>query len=399
MKQLPVSRRQFLSVSAGLAFLGSLPMSRAFGATSSNANDPRFVLIQLRGGLDGLTIVPALGDPQFESVRGVLAFPKQGEGAALPLDDFFGLHPSLPSMHALYQKREMLVVHAVGTPYQQRSHFDAQNMLETGSSAPFTLKDGWLNRALLGFNRGNQEVAVALTGNVPLVLQGRAVVSNRAPHYLRRVKEDTLSRIARMYAPHSDLAAMVERANVALKQPHRSNEATSDVHPWIESAESAAKLLSIVNGPRVVVIDTDGWDSHVNQSAPMGIPGRALRAFDSTIEALRHGLGEHWKSTVVAVVTEFGRTPHVNGSGGTDHGTAGAMFLLGGAVAGGRVVADWPGLATHQLHEKRDLRCTTDTFAVLASALADHWKVAPHGLTEAIAPDRKLQSIGGLIRT
>ncbi|MGL5005716.1 MAG: DUF1501 domain-containing protein, partial [Casimicrobium sp.] len=166
----------------------------------------------------------------------------------------------------------------------------------------------------------------------------------------------------------------------------------------IEAAESAAKLLSIAKGPRVAVIDMDGWDSHATQSSPLGIPGRALTVLDSTIETLRRDLGEHWKTTVVAIVTEFGRTARANGSGGTDHGTGAAMFLLGGAIAGGRVIADWPGLATNQLHEQRDLRGTTDTFAVLASALADHWKAAPHTLAKAIAPDRKLQPISGLLR-
>jgi uncharacterized protein (DUF1501 family) len=398
MKHLSFSRRQFLASSAGLAVMGSLMTNRALSASALNANESRFILVQLRGGLDGLTVAPAIGDPQFESVRGALAIPRHGEGAALRLDGFFGLHPALQSMHALYQKREMLVVHAVATPYRQRSHFDAQDMLETGATTPFGLTDGWLNRALMATHQGNKEVAVALGSNVPLVLQGRALVGSRAPHYLRRVNDDTLARIARMYAPHSDLVAIVERANVALKQPHRNDDATSNAHPWIEAAESAAKLLSIANGPRIAVIDTDGWDSHATQSSPQGIPGRALKALDSTVETLRRDLGAYWKNTMVAIVTEFGRTVRANGSGGTDHGTGAAMFLLGGAVAGGRVIADWPGLAANQLHEQRDLRGTTDTFAVLASALADHWGAAPRTISEAIAPDRKLQLIGGLLR-
>jgi uncharacterized protein (DUF1501 family) len=361
-------------------------------------SDSRFVLIQLRGGLDGLTAVPAIGDPLFESTRGALAFPAQGAGAALPLDNFFGLHPALRSMHALYQKREMLVVHAVATPYRQRSHFDAQNMLETGASTPFALSDGWLNRALLIANRGNREHAVALSGTVPLVLQGRALVSNRAPHYLRRINEDTLARISRMYAPHSDLSEMAERASEALKQPHRLGDISTHTPSWVEAAESAANLLSIANGPRVAVIDMDGWDSHATQSSSIGIPGRALKVLDTSIDTLRRGLGEHWKNTVVAAVTEFGRTARANGSGGTDHGTGAAMFLFGGAVDGGRVIADWPGLASRQLHEERDLRGTVDTFAVLVSALADHWDATPNTLAEAIAPNRKLQLISGLLR-
>jgi uncharacterized protein (DUF1501 family) len=369
----------------------------AQAASETDASIARFVLIQLRGGLDGLTAVPPIGDPKFESLRGALTIPKQGEGAALALDGFFGLHPTLKSMHALYQRREMLVVHAVSTPYRERSHFDAQNMLETGASTPFALKDGWLNRALTIAHRGQSEIAVALGNNIPLVLQGRALVSNRAPQRLRRVNDDTLARIGRMYAPHSDLALVTERAQIALKQPHRAQDAADTANPWVEAAQSAATLLSIANGPRVAVIDTDGWDSHAGQSSAMGIPGRALKSFDALIEALRLGLGEHWKNTLVAIVTEFGRTATVNGSVGTDHGTGAAMFLLGGTVAGGRVISDWPGLATNQLHEQRDLRGTTDTFSVLASALTDHW-ATPRSLAETIAPDRALKRINGLIR-
>jgi uncharacterized protein (DUF1501 family) len=398
MNSQNLSRRQFLASSAGLAVVAPLTTRVAQAASEADANIARFVLIQLRGGLDGLTAVPAIGDAKFESLRGALAIPKRGEGAALALDGFFGLHPSLQSIHTLYQRREMLVVHAVATPYSERSHFDAQNMLETGASTPFALKDGWLNRALTIAHRGQSEIAVALGNNIPLVLQGRALVSNRAPQRLRRVNEDTLARIGRMYAPHSDLAAITERAQLALTQPHRTQDAADTAHPWIEAAQSAAKLLSTANGPRVAVIDTDGWDSHATQSSPLGIPGRALKALDASIEALRLGLGEHWKNTLVAVVTEFGRTAQANGSGGTDHGTGAAMFLLGGAVAGGRVIADWPGLAANQLHEQRDLRGTTDTFAVLASALTDHW-ATPRSLTEAIAPNRTLHRINGLIRT
>ncbi|MGL4232864.1 MAG: DUF1501 domain-containing protein, partial [Casimicrobium sp.] len=152
MKHLTFSRRQFLASSVSLAVVGPLAASSASATNASNANDSRFVLIQLRGGLDGLTAVPAIGDPLFESTRGALAFAAKGADAALRLDSFFGLHPALRSMHALYQRREMLVVHAVATPYRQRSHFDAQNMLETGASMPFSLNDGWLNRALLAAN-------------------------------------------------------------------------------------------------------------------------------------------------------------------------------------------------------------------------------------------------------
>jgi uncharacterized protein (DUF1501 family) len=400
MKHPSTSRRQFVLAASSLPIIGAVSTGLSFAASPAATGERRFVLIQLRGGLDGLTAVPPTGDPQYEEMRAGLALPRTGDGASIALDSFFGLHPSLQTFHSLYRQRELLIVHAVATPYRLRSHFDAQNLLETGAVRPFSVQTGWLNRALQVAMPAGRESAVALTSAVPLVLQGPALVSNRAPQYTRSVGEDTLMRIARMYEPHDDLVAALTRAKHALGAPHRAKNSDSvgAEHPWVSAAEGASLLLSLPNGPRVAVIDTEGWDSHATQFSPIGIPGRNLRALDLALSRLRTGLGEHWKNTVVAVVTEFGRTVQPNGSGGTDHGTAGAMFLIGGAVAGGRVIADWPGLARHRLYDEQDLRPTSDLFAVLAGALADHWNVSSKTLAQVIAPDRQIQVVGGLIR-
>jgi uncharacterized protein (DUF1501 family) len=370
----------------------------AWGASPATLGERRFVLVILRGGLDGLCAVPALGDPDYERTRGALA--QFQNVAPRALDGFFALHPLLPNLHAMYQSKEMLVVHAAATPYREHSHFDAQNMLETGAASPFALRTGWLNRALHSLAPDATDSAMALGPTLPLVLQGPARASNHAPQYPRHVDEDLLARAKRMYAPHPALNAALQRAEAGLDLTQRagSTGAPARQHPLVANAQAAARLLALDNGPRVAVLDADGYDSHATQGSMMGIPARELRQLDAALQALRSALGAAWSNTAVAVVTEFGRTVAPNGSGGTDHGIGAAMFLLGGAVAGGRVVADWPGLKRSQLRDGRDLEATTDVHAVLAGALAAHWRTDPRVLARAIAPDRELKPADGLIR-
>jgi uncharacterized protein (DUF1501 family) len=395
-KALGPSRRDLLLTALGLPCAASL----SWAATAQTLGERRFVLIILRGGLDGLTAVPAIGDPAFASARGILAQSANGEGAALPLDGFFALHPLLPHLHAMYKQRELLVVHAVATPYRERSHFDAQNLLESGGTAPFALNTGWLNRALHHVSPNADDAAMALGASVPLVLQGPGKVSSHAPAHPRRVDEDLMSRLARMYAPHAELGAALERAQTALAAVQRAGAASdTPAAPLVVSAQAAARLLSMEAGPRVAVLEADGYDSHATQSSLIGLPARELRSLDAALHQLQQGLGAAWQQTLVVVATEFGRTVAPNGSGGTDHGTAAAMFLAGGTVAGGRVLADWPGLRAANLHDGRDLKPTTDLFAVIHSALAAHWRQDPKTLAGAIAPGRSLDLLDGLIRT
>jgi uncharacterized protein (DUF1501 family) len=396
MSAARLSRRDLLLASLGLT--GSSGLSWA--ASADALGDRRLVFVILRGGLDGLTAVPAIGDPAFEATRGALALPSHGDGAALPLNDLFGLHPLLPQMHAMYRQRELLVVHATATPYRERSHFDAQNLLESGGIAPFALDSGWLNRALHQVAPGRTDAAMAIGPTLPLVLRGPASVSNQAPAHPRRVDDDLIERIARMYAPHAALSAALERARATLATTRRAGAPSDASAPaLVLSAQAAARLLALDAGPRVAVLEADGYDSHATQASPVGIPARELRRLDAALAALREGLGAHWQRTLVIVATEFGRTVAPNGSGGTDHGTAAAMFLAGGTVAGGRVIADWPGLRRSDQHEQRDLKATTDSFAVIHSALAAHWRHERKSLAAAVAPGRTLASIDGLIRS
>jgi uncharacterized protein (DUF1501 family) len=351
---------------------------------------PRFVLVILRGGLDGLTAVPASGDPAFAEARGPLARFDAFDAPPLPLDGFFALHPLLPQLHAMHGRKELLVVHATGLPYKERSHFDAQNVLEHGGVKPHELSTGWLARALPHI-AGQR--AVALDTAVPLVLRGAAGVDTWAPSTLPTPDADLVARLATMWQAEPTLAAALARARGLRDDPdmagmslNAAGGAGGGRRAAITLAGKAAEFLQ--RGATVAVLEMGGWDSHANQGAPNGATSNNLRTLDAAMEALRSGLlpGGTWDRTVVVVATEFGREVAVNGTLGTDHGTGGAAFVLGGAVRGGRVLADWPGLAKAQRFEGRDLRVTTDLRAVFRTVLGEHLRVPRAALDGEVLP-------------
>ena len=392
----PTRRRSLLQAgtAAGLGLLAPLAGLHLAGAATPGG--PRLVLVILRGGLDGLAAVPAIGDPAFADARGVLG---RFASPALPLDSLLSLHPALPGLHSLYGQGELLVLHATGLPYRDRSHFDAQQVLESGGERPFVLDTGWLGRALAG----NGHKGMAFQAAVPLVLRGHAGIDTWAPSSRPDPAPDLVARLGRLYAQDAPLAAALARAQ-ALRadgvMPAATSSATapsntstmasaqaglptsSATTPARQAAplllaRQAAAFVAAPDGPQAAVLELGGWDSHANQAADGGPLVNNLRLLDHTLAALRDGLtapgtGDVWRRTVVLVVTEFGRTVAINGTQGTDHGTGGAAFVLGGAVQGGRVLADWPGLAPAQRNDGRDLRITTDLRAVFKTVLTDH---------------------------
>ena len=379
-------RRRLLGAAlaaSALAPLASLSFAGPPGAPR------RFVFVILRGGLDGLSAVPAIGDPAFAAARGPLA--AFGTGA-LALDGRFALHPELPQLHAMYGAGEMTVVHAVGLPYRDRSHFDAQQVLESGGARPYELSTGWLGRALA---RSNSK-SLALNTAVPLVLRGPGVVDTWAPSVLPEPGADLVARLGRMYASDPALATALERAKALHFDNTMPAAMASDSmmggprggSNFGVLAARAAEFLAAPNGPQAAVLEMSGWDTHANQAAPNGALAANLRQLDAGLAALRGGLvaSGTWARTVVVVATEFGREVAVNGTLGTDHGTGGAAFVLGGAVQGGRVLADWPGLAPRERHEGRDLRITTDLRAVLKGVLAEHLEVGTQRLDDEVFP-------------
>lgn len=378
----PGRRRLLGALGAGaLAPWATLSFAAA-GAPTGN----RFVFVILRGGLDGLACVPAVGDPEFAPARGPLA---QFASAPLPLDATFALHPNLAQLHAMYGRGELAVVHAAGLPYRDRSHFDAQQVLESGGVRPYEISSGWLGRTL----GGNGARGLALNTAVPLVLRGPATVDTWAPSNLPDPSADLVARIERMYANDRTLATALERA----KALHFDSTMAADMSGgmgggrnggFVVLAQRAAEFLAQPDGPQVAVLEVSGWDTHANQGNPNGPLANNLRQLDTGLAALRDGLqtGNTWARTVVVVATEFGREVAINGTLGTDHGTGGAAFVLGGAVQGGRVLADWPGLAKKNRYDGRDLRITTDLRSVLKGVLADHLKVTERRLGSEVFP-------------
>jgi uncharacterized protein (DUF1501 family) len=381
----------------------------ANGATESDA---RFIFVILRGALDGLAAVAPYVDSNYARVRGELALSMPGtEGGALKLDGSFALHPSLVNLHRRYGAGELIVFHAVASPYRERSHFDGQDLLENGTIKPHGALDGWLNRALTALPsdrvRNTEKFAMAFAQNVPLVLRGDKRVGSWAPSRMASADDDTLQRIADMYAGNDYFSGRLKAALAADAMANDSGMADGsesgrrDPLGGIAAiATAAGRMMKGADGARIAVIETNGWDTHANQGAERGLLANRLAALDGALESLRTELGAAWRNTAVLVATEFGRTVAINGTRGTDHGTATCAFLFGGAVKGGRIIAEWPGLSANDLYQGRDLRPTQDLRGICKAVLIEHLGVAEESLERRIFPDsggaKRLQ---GLIRS
>ncbi|MEY4429625.1 MAG: hypothetical protein RLZZ182_2314, partial [Pseudomonadota bacterium] len=400
--QASLSRRRALR-HIGLA--GVLPWASLALAAGAAPTQNRLIVVLLRGGLDGLGAVPAVGDPAFAAARGVLAdyaspaLPLGGPSAAGSAG-FFALHPNLGELHRLYGRGEALVVHATGLPYRERSHFDAQQVLESGGTRPYEISTGWLARALAADKRRG----MALNTAVPLVLRGPGEIDTWAPSALPEPSNDLVARLARLYATDPALSQALSRARglredpemaagMASPSPGMSGIAGSVGRQAVVAlARKAAEFAAQAHGPQALVLEMGGWDTHANQAAPQGALANNLGTLDAALAALREGLSSPaasgaWARTAIAVVTEFGREVAVNGTQGTDHGTGGTAFLLGGAVRGGRVIADWPGLAKAQRHEGRDLRITTDLRALFKPLLVQHLGLPAQQVEQVVFPE------------
>jgi uncharacterized protein (DUF1501 family) len=423
---MAMQRREFLNlgtVLAGGALLGSRV---AFGR--SDARQARLVLIIMRGALDGLATVAPYGDRDYAGLRGEFALHAPGQaGGALPLNGFFGLHPSLGFVQQCYAARELTVFHALASPYRERSHFDGQDVLENGSPRAHALQTGWLNRALAQApGQTRREAGVALGQNMPLVMRGPAQVSSWSASKLGALDEDTLARITDLYAGDPLLAARLADALAADAMaagdgagggavmppetaardmsasgtPSPAQPAQANGARYAEVVRAAAGFLRQEAGPKVAMFDTTGWDTHANEGGAQGQLATRLAALDGGLATLKQELGPVWSDTAVLLVTEFGRTAAINGTRGTDHGTATAALLLGGAVAGGRVIADWPGLSARALYEGRDLAPTLDLRSVLKGVLQEHLLLPPRELERTVFPQSTAaRPLRDLVRT
>lgn len=382
-----LDRRSFIT-SGSLGVLASAFAPRMAFARAATAK--RFVFIIQRGAADGLGTIGAVGDPVFAGLRGDLA---ADFATGAKLDAMFALHPSLAKTAGLYAQGQALFAHAIASPYRDRSHFDGQNILETGGASAYQVRDGWLNR-LLGILPADQARAIAVAATVPMALRGARDVASYAPSSLPDASDDLLQRVSMLYQGDDQLHALWSEAMAT--RTLTSDLAQANGQNAAATGTLAAKLLVPDNGARIAMIETGGWDTHTGQRGRLAAQ---LTGLDAMIGALQAGLGPLWAETMVLVATEFGRTVAVNGTGGTDHGTGTSAMLLGGAVKGGRVLADWPGLGAGALYEGRDLMPTMQLDALIGGAVAAHFGVEPARAMAALFPaSAKTVAIEGLVR-
>jgi uncharacterized protein (DUF1501 family) len=398
-----LSRRAFIHTTGGLAgaaLVAGLP-GLVFAAAPG---DQRLVVVLLRGAMDGMAAVAPIGDPQYQEKRGAIALKPPGEGGgAIALDKFFALHPALAPLEPYYRNGELLFIHAAGNGYQTRSHFDAQDLMESGLAVKRGESDGWLDRALVPLQKGDRRMALAVGAAVPLILRGAVPVASWEPAGLHVADPDFIAAVAQLYARDPLFGPAL---GAGLKAQSFSQQVLGDdmqkAHGYgpkgfAPLAEAAGKMLAAADGPRIAVLDMGGWDTHVNQGAEAGRLAQNLGGLADGLDAMAKALGPAWRDTVVVCVTEFGRTVAVNGNNGTDHGTASVLTIMGGAVKGGRVAGDWPGLA--RLQDGRDLRVTTDSRAVMKGLLRDQFGLDAAFLGRKVFPDTEgLRPVGGFLK-
>lgn len=398
------SRRRLLAGLGAFGASAALSLWPRLNLAATGA-DTRLLVVLLRGAMDGLHLLPPQGDADYARLRGELAV--QG---ALRLDGDFGLHPALPFAHQLYARKQLLPVLAVAPPYRQRSHFDAQDCLENGSDRPGGARDGWLARAVTALGGSASGVAVAQV--MPLAMRGSDQVATWSPPLPRPLDEALLARLQTLYAADPQLAAAFDDAlQVEAADAGGDMAASADAVSATPGAATtagrrpggfrlpdalaaAARRMRGADGARVGFVEDTGWDTHRGQSQALQ---RKFGELDAGLRAVEQGLGPDWARTVVVVATEFGRTAAANGSGGTDHGVGGHALLVGGAVRGGRIAGDWPGLVPRALHDGRDLRATTDLRAMFKGLLLAHLDVPESAIETRVFPDsRAVRAMTGL---
>ncbi len=375
--KLCLNRRGLLKGGAGVLGLSASGANLSFAAGPEGR---KLVVIILRGAMDGLNVVVPYNENRYYAKRPGLAILPPGEaGGAIPLVDNFGLHPALPGLSAMFNKGEALFMHAASAPYNERSHFDGQDVLENGTNSSLGTLDGWLNRSLIALNISPGAVGVGQT--VPLVLKGAATTTTWAPSELPEADPETVEETLELYindpALHDALQGAVDIGALVgdLDQLGDGFE---------QLARAAGKILVADGGPGAAAISFGGWDTHADQA---GVLAANLANMDTALLGLREEMGAQWANTVVVVATEFGRTLAENGTDGTDHGVGGASFLLGGAVKGGRMVGAWPGLSPVNLFEGRDLFPANDLRSLFKGVLRDHWGVDLAALNTSVFPD------------
>ncbi len=403
----PLNRRSLLGLGASLGLSVSFLGTQAFAASEGDLARKKLVVVICRGGMDGLSVSPPVGDANYAALRGSIAMQRD---QVRMLDETFGLHPELKAVHALAQKGQARIAPAIASPDRARSHFEAQDVLETGSAKVYGAETGWLNRTLEALAPVRKVEGLSVGTTAPLILRGKVQAASwspgklvdetaRLPGLLQDLyKSDPL--LGPAFARGLETEAMAETAMAGMAAS--GSMAAPDLVRNRGGAETARKLGSTLGGfmtqaggPQIAAVSLDGFDTHANQ--PGQIATR-LSYMDAVLDGLHQGLGAEWKNTVVIAVTEFGRTARVNGTGGTDHGTASTGLILGGALKPGGIVGDWPGLADKALFENRDTAPTLDMPGLFKGVLADHMGVDRALLDRKIFPDSPgVKPVAGLV--
>ena len=367
---------------------------------SAELRDPRLIVLILRGALDGLSAVAPIGDPAYARHRQDIALSASGNSPALQLDGFFALHPKLKTLSSMYAAGEMTVVHATASPYRERSHFDGQDVLESGYERVGRVNSGWLNRLFAAVPSGRPVPGPRVLGvgsSAPLIVRGPAPIIGWAPTTLRQPHDDLTARVLDLYRhldpPLGDaLAAGIEAVDVVENAEGVMGKVQTEGMLREREVDggncdgSGASPGECWRAHGCASLSFNGWDTHAREGGAEGRLANLLAGLDQAIASMKSNLGPAWSDTVIMIVTEFGRTVHVNGSFGTDHGTATVAFLVGGAIAGKRVIADWPGLGSAQLYEGRDLKPTIDLRSVFKGVARDHLGVSESVLSSSVFP-------------
>lgn len=402
-----MNRRSLLTLGASLGVTVNVFGAQAFAASEGDLARKKLVVIVCRGGMDGLSVSPPVGDANYAALRGAIALQRD---QVRMLDETFGLHPELKAIHALAQKGQARIAPAIASPDRARSHFEAQDVLETGSAKVYGAETGWLNRTLEALAPVRKVEGLSVGTTAPLILRGKVQAASwspgksidetaRLPMLLQDLyKSDPL--LGPAFARGLETEAMAETAMAGMT--NSGSMATPDLARNRGGADTARKLGSTLGGfmiqaggPQIAAVSLDGFDTHANQP---GLIATRLSYMDAVLDGLHAALGAEWKNTVVLVVTEFGRTARVNGTGGTDHGTASTGLILGGGLKRGGIVGDWPGLGDKALFENRDTAPTLDVRGLFKGVLADHMGVDRALLEKTVFPDSAdVRAVTGLV--
>ena len=386
-----VNRRSLLLAGCAASLITVAPSAHA---ATQQSQGKKIIVVILRGAMDGLSALPKTDDPDIQAHRAALIDPK-----AIPLAQGFALHSAMPTLAAMYKSGEAAFVPAIAGPYRERSHFEAQDLLECGGVRSVS-SDGWLNRALQ--KAPAAYAAVSIGPSQPLILRGASThTSSWSPAVLPEASDDTLNRLMELYEGDPVLKASLSAALAdsavagAMMADRNMGGGRGGPGQYLQQLQAAGKFLAQPDGPEIAVVSLEGWDTHAAQNNALQ---QRFAALDAGVRALKETLGETWKKTALVAISEFGRTVRINGAQGTDHGTGGLAILAGGAIKGGRMFGDWPTLKSSALYENRDLTPAVDARSVFKGVLREQLGWAANDLDGMVFPDSAgAKAMAGLV--